>query len=90
MTRELEWTSQEEYGKQALRDWYIDGEVAGRTRSFGKLTFATIRDAGHMVRLRFRIIVPTSSASHLCSQAPYDQPVRSLELANRWLAGQDL
>ncbi|KAI0737546.1 serine carboxypeptidase [Daedaleopsis nitida] len=70
MTRDLEWTSQEAYGKQPLRDWHIDGEVAGKTRSFGKLTFATIRDAGHM--------------------APYDQPVRSLELANRWLAGEGL
>ncbi|RDX51142.1 serine carboxypeptidase [Lentinus brumalis] len=70
MTRELEWTGQEAYQSLPLREWFVDGEVAGKTRSFGPLTFATIRDAGHM--------------------APYDQPVRSLELANRWLAGEEL
>ncbi|RPD57086.1 serine carboxypeptidase [Lentinus tigrinus ALCF2SS1-6] len=69
MTLNLEWTGQKEYQSRSLREWYIDGDVAGKTRSFGPLTFATIRDAGHM--------------------APYDQPVRSLELANRWLAGAE-
>lgn len=50
MTLELEWTSQDAFGGQPLRAWFVDGEVAGKTRSFGKLTFATIRDAGHLVR----------------------------------------
>ncbi len=50
MTRELEWTGQETYQSLPLREWFVDGEVAGKTRSFGPLTFATIRDAGHMVR----------------------------------------
>ncbi|TBU49291.1 serine carboxypeptidase [Dichomitus squalens] len=70
MTLELEWFGQDAFRSQPLRDWSVDGVVAGRTRSAGSLTFATIRDAGHM--------------------APYDQPVRTLEVVNRWLAGQEL
>ncbi|KAI0800559.1 serine carboxypeptidase, partial [Fomes fomentarius] len=66
MTLALEWSSQESFRSEPLRDWFIEGEVAGKTRRFGDLTFATVRDAGHMV--------------------PYDQPERSLELANRWFA----
>ncbi|KAI0720036.1 serine carboxypeptidase [Cerioporus squamosus] len=70
MTVELEWTQQEVFSNQSLREWFVDGEVAGKTRTAGPLTFATIRDAGHLV--------------------PYDQPVRSLQLVNRWLAGEEL
>ncbi|KAH9896619.1 serine carboxypeptidase [Cubamyces lactineus] len=70
MTLELEWTKQEEYKSQPLRSWVVDGNVAGKTRSGGGLTFATIAGAGHL--------------------APYDKPVESLELANRWLADVDI
>ncbi|KAI0756369.1 Alpha/Beta hydrolase protein [Daedaleopsis nitida] len=70
MTLELEWTSQEAFRKEPLREWFVDGQVAGKTRTAGNLTYATILDAGHFV--------------------PYDQPVRAFELANRWLAGEDL
>ncbi|KAI0756370.1 serine carboxypeptidase [Daedaleopsis nitida] len=70
MTLELEWSSQEAFRNEPLREWSVDGKVAGKTRRSGKLSFATIRDAGHL--------------------APYDQPVRSLELVNRWLADKDL
>ncbi|KAI0092563.1 Alpha/Beta hydrolase protein [Irpex rosettiformis] len=45
----LEWTGGEDYGRQAWRDWTVDGEKAGETKSSGGLTFATIRGAGHMV-----------------------------------------
>ena len=37
-------------GKE-LREWQADGKVAGKTRSAQNLTFATIKAAGHMVRL---------------------------------------
>ncbi|KAH9896522.1 alpha/beta-hydrolase [Cubamyces lactineus] len=70
MTLELEWSKQEEYRGQPLRAWTVNGDVAGRTRSGGGLTFATIAGAGHF--------------------APYDKPLESLELANRWLSGVDL
>lgn len=50
-TLELEWSGQEKFvGQGALRDWSVGGKVAGRTRSAGGLTFATIDGAGHMVR----------------------------------------
>lgn len=48
MTRDMEWTGREAFSVQPLRDWLVDGKVAGQTRSAGPLTFATINDAGHM------------------------------------------
>jgi carboxypeptidase C (cathepsin A) len=48
-TLALKWTGQEGFVKQPLRDWEVNGTVAGKTRSFGKFTFATIFGAGHMV-----------------------------------------
>ncbi|KAL0567898.1 hypothetical protein V5O48_014094 [Marasmius crinis-equi] len=45
----LEWSGREGFRKEKLREWVIDGKVAGKTRSFGKLTFATVDAAGHMV-----------------------------------------
>ncbi|KAI0368897.1 serine carboxypeptidase [Pilatotrama ljubarskyi] len=66
MTLALEWSSQDAYRNAPLQEWLVDGEVAGKFRTGGGLTFATIDGAGHMV--------------------PYDQPVRALEVANRWLS----
>ena len=87
MTLELEWTKQEEFRSQSLREWLVDGQVAGVTRSGGGLTYATISGAGHMVRtLRWT----EGSLYLILHQAPYDKPVESLELANRWLAGEEL
>ncbi|KAF9527152.1 serine carboxypeptidase [Crepidotus variabilis] len=48
-TLDLEWSQQEEFNGQVLRDWKVDGKVAGQTRSAGGLTFATVLGAGHMV-----------------------------------------
>ncbi|CCM05789.1 uncharacterized protein FIBRA_08022 [Fibroporia radiculosa] len=70
MLLNMEWLGQEEFRSQPLREWTVDGVHAGRTRSAGLLTFATIDGAGHM--------------------APYDKPVESLVLANKWLAGDEL
>ncbi|KAI0828821.1 serine carboxypeptidase [Trametes gibbosa] len=69
MTLALEWTKQDQFRSEPLREWRVDDEVAGKVKSGGGLTYATINGAGHMV--------------------PYDEPVRSLELANRWLAGEE-
>ena len=52
MTLGLEWSSQRAFRSQPLREWKVEGEVAGKTRSAGGLTFATIDAAGHMVRGR--------------------------------------
>ncbi|EIN13164.1 serine carboxypeptidase [Punctularia strigosozonata HHB-11173 SS5] len=48
-TLALEWTGQEEFKGQDLREWTVDGVTAGKTRSAQGLTFATIAGAGHMV-----------------------------------------
>ncbi|KAF9261716.1 serine carboxypeptidase [Marasmius fiardii PR-910] len=48
-TLKLEWSGSEDFSKQELREWFVDGKVAGNTRSSGKFTFATVDAAGHMV-----------------------------------------
>lgn len=49
MTLALEWTGQDAYRNEPLREWLVADEVAGKVRSGGGLTFATIDGAGHMV-----------------------------------------
>jgi carboxypeptidase C (cathepsin A) len=50
MTRGLEWSGQKEFASQELEEWQVDGKIAGHTRFYGPLTFATFQGAGHMVR----------------------------------------
>lgn len=50
MTLALEWTGQEEFRADELKEWTVDGKPAGVVRSGGGLTYATIAGAGHMVR----------------------------------------
>ncbi|EMD41002.1 hypothetical protein CERSUDRAFT_121599 [Gelatoporia subvermispora B] len=45
----LEWTGRAAYNAVSWRDWEVDGQKAGETKAAGLLTFATVRDAGHMV-----------------------------------------
>ncbi|KAJ6500701.1 serine carboxypeptidase [Mycena sanguinolenta] len=47
VARDLEWHGTQQFVEQPLRDWIVDGEPAGETRTFSGLTFATLRDAGH-------------------------------------------
>ncbi|EEB94404.1 hypothetical protein MPER_06786, partial [Moniliophthora perniciosa FA553] len=47
-TMDLEWSGQEGYRKEALREWFVGGAKAGITKSSGGLTFATIEGGGHM------------------------------------------
>ena len=49
MARELEWTGQQEFAKQPLEEWTVDGHAAGLLRKHKGFTFATVYDAGHMV-----------------------------------------
>ena len=64
MTLKLEWTQQETFASQPLLEWFVDGEVAGKTRRAGPLTYATIKDAGHLVRqLRVCVGLMTSCRS---------------------------
>lgn len=89
MTLALEWTGQDEFAAEPLRDWQVEDEVAGVTRSAGPFTFATIYGAGHMVRwtLTYR---PKYHAHCCCNKVPYDKPKESLEMVKRWLAGEEL
>ncbi|KZT24355.1 serine carboxypeptidase [Neolentinus lepideus HHB14362 ss-1] len=48
-TLALDWSGKEEFVSQSLREWKVNGEVAGMTRSAKGFTFATIDGAGHMV-----------------------------------------
>ncbi|KAF9493049.1 serine carboxypeptidase [Pleurotus eryngii] len=48
-TLDMEWSGKEEFNRRPLRDWVVDGKLAGRTRSAKGLTFATVEAAGHMV-----------------------------------------
>lgn len=50
MTLALEWSGQEQFIAEPLREWMTgEGRAAGLTRNAGPFTFATIYDAGHMV-----------------------------------------
>ena len=86
-TSALEWSGREGYRAQPLREWSVNGKKAGKVRSYGGLSFVTIDGAGHMVRnvcqsLERPLLKPM--------QVPYDKPVESLELVNRWMAGEDI
>ncbi|KAI0033637.1 serine carboxypeptidase [Vararia minispora EC-137] len=48
-TLRLDWSGRTEFAAQELRDWKVDGKVAGKTRSANGLAFATVNAAGHMV-----------------------------------------
>lgn len=50
-SKALEWSGQEEFASQELREWTVGGVKAGVTRSAkgGLFTFATVEGAGHMV-----------------------------------------
>jgi cathepsin A (carboxypeptidase C) len=52
-TLALEWSGKEDFVKQGLREWIVNGKTAGMTRSAKGLTFATIDGAGHMASLSF-------------------------------------
>ncbi|PBK90881.1 peptidase S10, serine carboxypeptidase [Armillaria gallica] len=46
-TLALEWSGQKEFVSEELKEWRVDGKVAGKTRNAKGLTFATVDGAGH-------------------------------------------
>ncbi|THH16795.1 hypothetical protein EW146_g3910 [Bondarzewia mesenterica] len=48
-TLALDWYGKEAFVSQELREWEVNGTVAGRTRSANGFTFAIVDGAGHMV-----------------------------------------
>ena len=57
-TLKMSWDGQDAFVSQPLREWRINGQVVGKTRSANGLTFATVDGAGHMVGLQ--LLVGTS------------------------------
>lgn len=53
MTLALEWSGQEAFRADTLKEWKVNGAPAGVVRSGGGLTYATIAGAGHMVRTSY-------------------------------------
>jgi carboxypeptidase C (cathepsin A) len=49
--QKLDWSHGDVFREAEMRNWSVDGNVAGKTKSVGKLTFATIVGAGHMASL---------------------------------------
>ncbi|KAH8824464.1 peptidase S10, serine carboxypeptidase [Flagelloscypha sp. PMI_526] len=50
MVNQLEYPDQKEFRALELEDWSVDGKVVGLTKAKGLLRYATIHEAGHMVR----------------------------------------
>jgi cathepsin A (carboxypeptidase C) len=49
---QLEWSGADEFRKTSLAPWYGKAgakDLAGKYRTFGNLTFATVHDSGHFV-----------------------------------------
>ena len=90
----LEWTGSKGYKSAEFRDWEVDGKVAGYTKTFNGLTFATVQGAGHMVPM-------DSESERVCDPRERDgpqvltrpvraresEPVEALALLNRWIDG---
>jgi len=47
-TLAMEWSGQKAFAAESLREWKVDGKLAGLTRQHGNFTFATINGAGHL------------------------------------------
>ncbi len=48
-TNKLKWSGGAAFAAAEMREWTVDGKVAGTVKSSGGLTFATVHAAGHMV-----------------------------------------
>lgn len=48
-TLNMPWSGQEGFRAKPLIEWSANGHVAGKKRSYGNFTFATIDAAGHLV-----------------------------------------
>ena len=90
VTYAVEWSAQEAYRRAPMRPWSVAGEMGGKVRSGGGLSFVTILDAGHLVRSLNNLVVMNNGTLMVWNQTPYDQPVRVLHMLNRWLEGEEL
>lgn len=52
-TLDMEWSGQEAFRNETLKEWSVDGKAAGKFRKHGNLAFATIFGTGHLVCASF-------------------------------------
>ncbi len=45
----LEWSGKAGFNAAEFKDWAVGGAAAGKSRTYGGLTFLRVFDAGHMV-----------------------------------------
>lgn len=50
-TMKLPWSGRDGFNKAGEKPWMVDGEEAGKARSYGPFTFLQVYQAGHMVPL---------------------------------------
>ncbi|KAI0772253.1 serine carboxypeptidase [Irpex lacteus] len=77
MTTKLSWHGQEEFASQPLRGWNVTSD-SGDLRTYEA---GLTRSAGSLT------FATVHGGGHM---TPYDQPLESLELIKRWLAGEEL
>lgn len=49
MSRALDWYGTEAFNEETLGEWEVEGKKAGKLRTWGPLSFASVYGAGHMV-----------------------------------------
>ena len=49
MVLRVEWSAQDVFRDATFHEWHAAGEVAGKVRSGGGLSFVTVLGAGHLV-----------------------------------------
>jgi len=85
----LEWPGQKKYNKAKMQDLGLDENddtKIGSYKTSGNFTFIRIAKAGHMVRSILSYYRDENINSSF--QVPFNQPLASLSMLNRWIDGK--